>query len=255
MTQHSTLSSSPNGTAAVDWILETRALDVSYGGVQAVRAVSVHVARGESVALIGANGAGKTSFLRAVSRLEPASRGEIHILGREVTKASPHSVARLGVAHVPEHRKLFTPLSVVENLHLGAFRRPNAYREQRVQVVYDLFPVLRDRQSQAAGTLSGGEQQMLALGRALMSEPALLLLDEPSLGLAPKVAEQIFEVLAELKEGGQTTLLVEQNAELALETTDRAYVLRSGSVVVEGRSSDLVRDTSVLNAYLGEEAV
>ena len=226
-----------------------------YGSVQALKGISLHVNEGEIVALIGANGAGKTTTLRSISGLLVPRRGTITFGGRSIVGKAPEAIVRSGVSQVPEGRQVFGPLSVTDNLLLGAYHL--SWREKRTRLhqdferIYSLFPVLRERANQAAGTLSGGEQQMLAIGRALMSRPRLLLLDEPSLGLAPRAARTIFEAIPEFRDQGLTVLLVEQNARAALQIADRAYVLETGSVVMEGSAQELLNQHEVQRAYLG----
>jgi branched-chain amino acid transport system ATP-binding protein len=233
-------------------LLELRALDVRYGGIQALRAVDLTVQAGEVVTLLGANGAGKSTTLRSVSRLVPTHAGGITYDGRDITGLPAHAVVRRGVAHVPEGRRVLARLTVMDNLVLGAYTRSD-HREIRADIDRQLtrFPRLRERRRQLAGTLSGGEQQMLAIARALMSRPRLLLLDEPSLGLAPLVVREIFSILRELRAAGVTILLVEQNAGLALQLADRGYVLESGRVAVAGPASELLQNDQVRRAYLG----
>ena len=228
-------------------------LRVSYGGIAAVKGISLDVARGEIVTLIGANGAGKTSTLKALVGLVPAQAGDIVLFGEPLRGVPTHRIVGRGVALVPEGRAIFGNLTVSENLELGAFlKREPIEMAKRFERVLKLFPRLSERLLQEAGTLSGGEQQMLAIGRALMSDPKLLLLDEPSLGLAPKLVEQIFEAIVEVAKGGLTILLVEQNTRLALETAARAYVLVTGEVVLSGACSELREDPRIQGAYLGE---
>jgi branched-chain amino acid transport system ATP-binding protein len=234
-------------------LLQLDRLSVHYGGIQALRDVSLKVAPGEIVTLIGANGAGKTSCLRAISGLIPSGGGSIHWAGQDLKKMDAATRVRLGLAHAPEGRMVLAQQSVEDNLKLGAFvhRRDKAGAEQSLEEAYQLFPRLRERRHQSAGTLSGGEQQMLAIGRALMARPKLLLLDEPSLGLAPLVVAEIFDRMRGLNEKGMALLLVEQNAQLALRLAQRAYVLESGQIVLEGQAQDLLRDSRVRTAYLG----
>lgn len=231
-------------------ILEVNALSVSYGPVRAVRGVSIHVAAGEVVAIVGSNGAGKTSFMRAVAGLLPAD-GEVRLNGVEVSKLPPHRRNRAGLALVPEGRLLFNSLTVVENLRVSAPPGPKRLADEAIDEVLELFPKLRQRSGQTAGTLSGGEQQMVALGRALMCRPQLLMLDEPSLGLAPLVVDEFYKTLAQLKENRQSVLLVEQNASRAFKLVDRAYVLELGAVALEGSAEDLSNNEDVRRAYLG----
>ena len=234
-------------------MLEVTGLHVAYGGIQAVRSITFHVNEGETVALIGANGAGKTSTLKAISRVLDAVGGDVHFCGEKISRIAPHHVIRKGIALVPEGRGVFPRLSVVENLRMGAFVRDDkAGVEQDLAMVFDYFPRLRERESQLAGTLSGGEQQMLAIGRALMSRPKLLLLDEPSMGLAPIMVQKIFEVVRAVAAKGMTILLIEQNAKLALESSQRGYVMESGEITFNGDAKDLLNDPKVRAAYLGE---
>jgi branched-chain amino acid transport system ATP-binding protein len=232
-------------------LLELRDVQASYGPVKALHGVSLSVDEGEIVAVLGANGAGKTTALRAVSGLVRHS-GEIVFDGKRIERASPERVARLGVAHVPEGRGIFDELTVLENLRLGSYVRRNGSWKAELERVQGYFPWFESRGDQQAGTLSGGEQQMLALGRALMARPRLLLLDEPSLGLAPLVVRELFAIVSELNEKeGVTVLVVEQNARVALRTASRAYVLEVGRVVLEGPSEELARNESVRRSYLG----
>jgi branched-chain amino acid transport system ATP-binding protein len=234
-------------------VLEVTGLHVAYGGIQAVRSITFHVNEGETVALIGANGAGKTSTLKAISRVLDAVGGDVHFCGEKISRIAPHHVIRKGIALVPEGRGVFPRLSVVENLRMGAFVRDDkAAIEQDLAMVFDYFPRLRERESQLAGTLSGGEQQMLAIGRALMSRPKMLLLDEPSMGLAPIMVQKIFEVVRAVAAKGMTILLIEQNAKLALESSQRGYVMESGEITLHGESAQLLGDPKVRAAYLGE---
>ena len=237
-----------------DCALKVTDLRVNYGGIAAVKGVSLEVARGEIVTLIGANGAGKTSTLKAIVGLVPVKSGEVVLFGEPLRALATHRIVGRGVALVPEGRAIFGNLTVSENLQLGAFRKrePKALGERLARVL-KLFPRLSERMAQEAGTLSGGEQQMLAIGRALMSDPKLLLLDEPSLGLAPKLVEQIFEAIVEVARGGLTILLVEQNTRHALETASRAYVLVTGELALSGACAELREDARVKGAYLGED--
>ena len=233
-------------------VLEMRTVDVYYGRVQALRSVSLSVIEGEIVALIGSNGAGKTTTLRTISGLIHPTRGAVYLKAREIHHLGAEQVARLGVAHAPEGRRLFGRMTVRDNLEMGAYFRRDADGIRRdFDRVYTLFPRLKERQSQLAGSLSGGEQQMVAIGRALMSAPSILLLDEPSLGLAPILVDAIFEVVREINALGTTILLIEQNALLALRTAARGYVLETGSVVLEGPAKDLLESPEVQRAYLG----
>jgi branched-chain amino acid transport system ATP-binding protein len=237
-------------------LLEVSGLSARYGPVAALRDVSLEVRAGELVALIGANGAGKSTLLRTIAGLVAPAAGRVTLDGRDVTGQAPEAMIRAGVALVPERRRIFAPLTVLDNLELGGYALPRGrgFRgalEAGVEEAYRLFPVLRGRRDQLAGTLSGGEQQMLAIGRALMTRPRLLLCDEPSLGLAPLVVAEIMRLLSTLREAGTTILLVEQNARMALRSADRAYVLEVGSVVLSGAASDLLRDDQLKAAYLG----
>jgi branched-chain amino acid transport system ATP-binding protein len=227
-------------------------LEVAYGGIRAVKGISLDVARGEIVTLIGANGAGKSSTLKAIVRLVKSS-GAIKVLDRDVAKLDTHEVVALGVALVPEGRAVFGPMSVKENLELGSFlKREKSGMKQRMEEVVALFPRLGERMKQEAGTLSGGEQQMLAIGRAMMADPKLLLLDEPSLGLAPKLVGEIFAAIRSIAKKGLTIMLVEQNTRLALETAQRAYVLVTGEIALSGPCAELKEDPRIKSAYLGE---
>jgi branched-chain amino acid transport system ATP-binding protein len=234
-------------------VLEVTGLHVAYGGIQAVRSITFHVNQGEMVALIGANGAGKTSTLKAISRVIDAVGGDVHFCGKKIDQIAPHDIIRQGIALVPEGRGVFPRLTVAENLAMGAFLRndkPEIAADQ--EKIYGYFPRLKERASQLAGTLSGGEQQMLAIGRALMSRPKLLLLDEPSMGLAPIMVQKIFEVIRIVAAEGMTILLIEQNAKLALESSQRGYVMESGEITLTGDSAQLLNDPKVRAAYLGE---
>jgi branched-chain amino acid transport system ATP-binding protein len=234
--------------------LRVKELRVSYGGIAAVKGISLDVERGEIVTLIGANGAGKTSTLKAIVGLVPAQTGDIALFGEPIRGVPTHRIVGRGVALVPEGRAIFGNLTVAENLELGAFlTRAPTLRGERLARVLKLFPRLSERMGQEGGTLSGGEQQMLAIGRALMSDPKLLLLDEPSLGLAPKLVEQIFEAIVAVAQSGLTILLVEQNTRLALETASRAYVLVTGELAFSGPCAELREDPRIKGAYLGED--
>jgi branched-chain amino acid transport system ATP-binding protein len=231
-------------------LLEVNRLEVHYGGIRAVKGIDLQVGQGELVCLIGANGAGKTTTLKAICRLIPSS-GTIAYNGNDVSKAKVHELPRQGLVMVPEGRGIFPQLTVEENLAMGAYARGgNGSAEKQ----YATFPRLKERRTQVAGTLSGGEQQMLAIARALMSEPKLLLLDEPSMGLAPMMVTRIFDVVRDIASRGVTILLVEQNALLALEVSHRGYVMESGEISLSGKSSDLLKDSRVREAYLGEGA-
>ena len=234
-------------------MLEVTGLRVAYGGIQAVRSITFHVNEGEMVALIGANGAGKTSTLKAISRVLDAAGGDVHFCGEKITRVAPHDMIRKGIALVPEGRGVFPRLSVAENLAMGAFVRDDkAGIATDLEKIYGYFPRLKERETQLAGTLSGGEQQMLAIGRALMSRPKLLLLDEPSMGLAPIMVQKIFEVIRAVAADGMTILLIEQNARLALQSSQRAYVMESGVITLNGEADKLLNDPKVRAAYLGE---
>ena len=234
-------------------MLEVTGLRVAYGGIQAVRNISFHVNDGEMVALIGANGAGKTSTLKALARLLGAAGGSVRYGGREISALAPHQLITEGIALVPEGRGVFPRMSIVENLLMGAYIRDDkAAIAADQEHVFSHFPRLKERAQQLAGTLSGGEQQMLAIGRALMSRPKLLLLDEPSMGLAPLMVQKIFEVIRTVADEGMTVLLVEQNAKLALEVSQRAYVMESGEITLTDESSKLLENPKVREAYLGE---
>lgn len=233
-------------------LLEINDLHVNYGMITALKGISFEVNEGEVIALIGANGAGKTTTLHALTGLIPAKSGSIKLAGKELTKIPAHKIVQMGMAHVPEGRRIFQQLSVLDNLKLGAFtRKDKANISKDLQMVYERFPRLAERKSQIAGTLSGGEQQMLAMGRALMSKPKMLMLDEPSMGLAPILVDQIFDIIKELHKAGTTVLLVEQNAGKALEIADHAYVLESGSIVLSGTGAELAASDAVKKAYLG----
>ncbi|WP_305074723.1 ABC transporter ATP-binding protein [Propionivibrio sp.] len=234
-------------------MLEVTGLRVAYGGIQAVRGISFHVNQGEMVALIGANGAGKTSTLKALSRLLDAAGGSVRYCGKEVAKLAPHQLIAEGIALVPEGRGVFPRMSIVENLLMGAYCRNDTQGiASDIEHVFSLFPRLEERAQQLAGTLSGGEQQMLAIGRALMSRPKLLLLDEPSMGLAPLMVQKIFEVVCSVAREGMTVLLVEQNAKLALEVSQRGYVMESGEITLTDDADKLLANPKVREAYLGE---
>ncbi|MGH7687822.1 MAG: ABC transporter ATP-binding protein [Candidatus Dormibacteria bacterium] len=241
-----------HGDAPKPALLELRAIDVFYGRIQALRGVSLDVAEGEIVALIGSNGAGKTTTLHTISGLIHPSRGEIRLRGERINTLGAERIARLGVGHAPEGRRLFQRMTVRENLEMGAYaRRDRAGMRTDFDRVYTLFPRLRERHTQLAGSLSGGEQQMVAIGRALMGAPTVMLLDEPSLGLAPVLVDAIFEVIREINANGTTILLIEQNARLALKAAARAYVLENGSIALSGPAEDLLNSPDVQRAYLG----
>ncbi len=233
-------------------MLKVQNINVYYDQIHALKDVSFEINEGELVALLGSNGAGKTTTLRTISGLLKPKTGKIQYMGEDITKIAPHSIVPLGIAHSPEGRQVFSRLSVLENLYIGAYIRNKKENLQAdIEWIYSLFPVLKQREKLPAGALSGGEQQMLAMGRALMSKPKLVLLDEPSLGLAPIMVEKIFEVIQTLKQNKITVLLVEQNAYEALEIADRAYVLETGFVKLEGHAADLLHDPEIQKAYLG----
>jgi branched-chain amino acid transport system ATP-binding protein len=234
-------------------LLEVTDLATHYGPIQAIHSVSLEVHPGELVAIVGANGAGKTTLLRTLSGVQPASGGTIHFDGEEITRLPAHRIVARGICQVPEGRQVFAPLSVEDNLRLGGYsqRRDGAWIAQKIAEVYALFPILHEKRGQLAGNLSGGQQQMLAIGRALLGRPRLLLLDEPSMGLAPLLVEEIFRVVRELHEAGTTVLLVEQNANAALQIADRGYVLETGKVVTSAPAAALLEDETVRKAYLG----
>lgn len=233
-------------------LLRLEDLEVSYGNIAALKGVSLEVAKGEVVCILGANGAGKTTTMRTISRLLRARAGRILFRGEDITQMPAHKVVHLGISHSPEGRRVFGILTVEENLWLGAFTEKRVDKE-RLRWVYELFPRLEERRKQLAGTLSGGEQQMLAIGRSLMSRPELLLLDEPSLGIAPILVRSIFERIREIAGEGVTVLLVEQNARAALKLADRGYVLDVGTIALEGSSADLLASEKVQEAYLGKK--
>ena len=234
-------------------MLEVRGLRVAYGAIEALHGIDLTVDEGQVVTLIGTNGAGKTTTLRTLSGLMRPVAGEVVFDGRRIDTEPAHKVVQRGIAHSPEGRKIFPLMSVEENLQLGAYARRDDGIAKDVEGVFERFPRLLERRSQKAGTLSGGEQQMLAIGRALMSRPRLLMLDEPSMGLAPIMIQLIFDTIRELKEQGTTILLVEQNAQAALELADHGYVLETGRIVLEGPGQDLLHDEAVRRAYLGED--
>ena len=237
-------------------LLEINDLHVSYGKIKAIKGISLHVGAGEIVTLVGANGAGKTTLLKTISGILAPASGTINYDGKPLTDIKPFERVIAGVCQAPEGRGIFPGMTVLENLEMGKFSRPDAKseNEQDLEMVYQLFPRLKERVSQMGGTLSGGEQQMLAIGRALMSRPRLLLLDEPSMGLAPMFIAQIFEIIKEIKKQGVTILLVEQNAAKALAVADRAYVLETGNISMEGTGAQLLNDPAVRAAYLGHGA-
>jgi branched-chain amino acid transport system ATP-binding protein len=232
-------------------LLQLEHVEVRYGAIRALKDINLSVDEGEIVALLGANGAGKSTTLRSISGLVPASAGSIRFDGQELRKLGPHEIVGLGLSHVPEGRRIFPRLSVTENLEMGAYRRRGSLAKD-LERIFGLFPILKERERQPGGTLSGGEQQMLAIGRAMMSRPILLLLDEPSMGLAPLFVQRIFEIIAEIRDLGTTILLVEQNAAQALRLADRGYVLETGEITMSERADQLLADPRVRNAYLGE---
>jgi branched-chain amino acid transport system ATP-binding protein len=233
-------------------MLEVENINVYYGAIHALRDVSFHVDEGEIVTLIGANGAGKSTTLKTLSGLLRASTGCIEFMGRDITQTPAEEIVRMGIIHTPEGRKIFAPLTVQENLEMGAFlQKDKGQIEQDLRDVYKRFPRLDERRTQPGGTLSGGEQQMLAMARSLMSHPKLILLDEPSMGLAPILVEQIFDIVQEINKQGTSILLVEQNAKMALSIADRAYVLETGNVVLQGDAKEVMEDPMVVEAYLG----
>ena len=234
-------------------MLEIKDLEVYYGMIQAIKGISFQVNEGGVIALIGANGAGKTTTLHTISGLIAPKNGTVTFEGADITKIPAHKIVSLGMAHVPEGRRVFASLSVFQNLKLGAYTRSSKEEiEESLQTVYKRFPRLEERKNQPAGTLSGGEQQMLAMGRALMSKPRIILMDEPSMGLSPIFVNEIFDIIKSVSAGGTTVLLVEQNAKKALSIADRGYVLETGRIVLEGNAQDLLNDESVKKAYLGE---
>ena len=234
-------------------LLDIRNMDVAYGGIRAVRQLNLHVHPGERVALIGANGAGKSTTLRAICGLVPLAAGSVHYQGKSLAGQPVHAMVRQGLVMVPEGRGIFPQLTIEENLHMGAYSRQDKINfAQELQQAYQRVPRLAERRPQPAGTLSGGEQQLLAMGRAILSKPKLLLLDEPTMGLAPIMVDKIFEVIEDIAQQGVTILLIEQNARLALEVSQRGYVLESGELTLQGPARDLLHDPKVRAAYLGE---
>lgn len=233
-------------------MLEIKDLKLNYGVIQALKGINIYVNEGEIVTLIGANGAGKSSTLKAISGIEKISGGSISYNGEDLAKINARDRVKLGISQVPEGRRIFPGLTVLENLEMGAYlRKEKAEVQKSLKEVYDLFPILKERAGQDAATLSGGEQQMLAMGRALMSKPKIMLLDEPSMGLAPILVKEIFSIIEGIKKQGVTVLLVEQNAKMALSIADRAYVLETGKVVLSGTGEELMNSEQVQNAYLG----
>ncbi|MCU0560357.1 MAG: ABC transporter ATP-binding protein [Desulfobacterales bacterium] len=234
-------------------VLEIEGLQTFYGKIHALRGISLNVPKGKIVTLLGANGAGKSTTLKTISGLTRAAAGRITFRGQEITAAAPHAIVRMGLIHAPEGRRIFKGMTVQENLDLGGFtnRGERAEKQRRLQYIFELFPILSNRRNQDAALLSGGEQQMLAIGRALMTDPELMLLDEPSMGLAPFLVQAIMKIIRKLNEQGTTILLVEQNAKVALRLADYGYVLETGRIVVEGDSATLREDESIVKAYLG----
>lgn len=234
-------------------ILALKDIETRYGQIYALRGISFEVKEGEIVALLGSNGAGKSTTLKTISSLVPASSGAVKFMGKDITYDHPHAIVEMGVIHVPEGRMIFKELTVRENLELGSFTlKDNVERQKRIERVFEIFPVLKERHKQMGGFLSGGEQQMLAIGRALMTEPKVLMLDEPSMGLAPILVQIIMDIIKQINDDGTTVLLVEQNAKAALKLADRGYVLETGEVVMEGSADVLSKDESIVKAYLGE---
>ncbi len=234
-------------------MLEVKDLKVNYGMIQAIKGVSFHVEEGEVIALIGANGAGKTTILHTITGLLSPKEGSVTFEGTDISKIPPHKIVSMGMAHVPEGRRVFAHLTVLQNLKMGAYTRKDKEEMQKtLEMVYERFPRLKERENQMAGTLSGGGQQMLAMGRALMSHPKIILMDEPSMGLSPIYVNEIFEIIQEVSKTGTTVLLVEQNAKKALSIADRAYVLETGNIALEGKASDLLNNDDIKKAYLGE---
>ncbi len=236
-------------------MLEVKDLHVYYGMIHAIKGISFEVNEGEIVALIGANGAGKTTTLHTVSALLSPKKGSILFEGQDITRTPAHKIVSMGIAQVPEGRRVFSEMTVLQNLKMGAYSRADKSEiESTLEMVYRRFPRLKERRNQPAGTLSGGEQQMLAMGRALMSHPKILLLDEPSMGLSPILVNEIFDIIDSVNKAGTTVLLVEQNAKKALNIANRAYVLETGKIVKEGPAHDLMNDDSIRKAYLGEDS-
>ncbi|MBT3239052.1 MAG: ABC transporter ATP-binding protein [Rhodospirillaceae bacterium] len=232
-------------------LLDVKGLDCHYGRIQAISNIDINVDDGELVALVGANGAGKTTLLKALSGILPASTGTITFNGHDISRVSSDKRVRLGIIQVPEGRQVFAPMTVEDNLVVGGYTRSQTERDETLDQVYEMFPVLKDRRHSAAGTLSGGQQQMLAISRALMARPRLLFLDEPSMGLSPLLVDEVFETVQKLRDGGTTILLVEQNAYMALAIADRGYVLEAGSIVLADSGEKLIANDRVKQAYLG----
>jgi len=248
-----TTAPAPAHDEAARPLLELQDLRVFYGNIEALKGVTMHVNAGEVVTLIGSNGAGKSTTLRAISGTHKPRTGTVRLNGNEIQALPAHKIVKLGVAHSPEGRRVFSRMSVYENLQMGAFSRGNEPIEDDVARVYDLFPRLRERRTQKAGTMSGGEQQMLAIGRALMARPRLLLMDEPSMGLAPALVDQVFDIIQTINRQGTTILVVEQNAAVALSIAHRGYVLQNGSIVLHDAAATLLQSDEIRQAYLGEE--
>lgn len=233
-------------------MLTVKNLQVNYGSVQALKDISIEVKQGEIVTLIGSNGAGKSTLLKTISGLIRPKQGSITFEGKDLTSIPPEKIVSIGISHVPEGRRIFSGMTVMENLRIGAYQRKDKKGiEKDLEEVFSLFPILKDRKNQDAGTLSGGEQQMLAISRALLAKPKLIILDEPSLGLAPVIIDKVFEFIEKIRDTGITILLVEQNANLALEVSERAYVLETGEIKLTGKSSELLKDEQIMKAYLG----
>lgn len=233
-------------------MLKIENLQLNYGVIKALKGITLEVNQGEIVTLIGANGAGKTSTLKAISRIEKISGGSIYFDGKDISSMDAQDIVKIGISHVPEGRHVFSEMSVLENLQLGAYlRKDKDGIAEDLKKVYERFPVLKERSKQSAGTLSGGEQQMLAMGRALMAKPKILLLDEPSMGLAPILVKEIFSIIEDIKKQGTTVLLVEQNARMAMSIADRVYVMESGSIVLNGSGEELMNSEEIQKAYLG----
>jgi len=232
-------------------LLKVNNINSYYGNIYAAKDITFKVRQGEIITLIGANGAGKSTILKTISGLMHSKTGSISFLSQDISKHNPNQIVKMGLAHVPEGRRVFAAMSVAENLEMGSYTQPKKIMAQRLANVYEKFPRLKERQKQMAGTLSGGEQQMLAMGRAMMSNPTLLMLDEPSMGLAPLLVEQIFSIIKELNAAGVTILLVEQNAQMALAIADRGYVLETGKIIATGTGKELLENELVKKAYLG----
>lgn len=240
------------GRVIMGKMLDVQELNVHYGSIHAIRDISLTVNEGEIVSLIGANGAGKTTTLHTITGIKKATSGRIFLDGKDLMATEPHKIITMGMAHVPEGRHIFSQMTVAENLEMGAFwLKDKSHVNEEMEKVYAQFPRLKERYKQAAGTLSGGEQQMLAIGRAIMSKPKIMLMDEPSMGLSPLLVKEIFEIIKQLNQEGMTILLVEQNAKMALSIAHRAYVLETGNIVLQGKASDMLENDNVRKAYLG----